>query len=108
MVNNKMYILKLEAQDRQTWFYEANKKAEIGKQKYWIYYKKGIVTVKTVKSGIKKAEFRFKTEKNQVWIENIIEQDEMKYTNKWYLCLKVKYMSWYRIRVSDCCLMSNK
>ena len=46
---------------RQTWFYEANKKAEIGKRKYWIYYKKGIVTVKTVKSGIKKAE------KNQVW-----------------------------------------
>jgi len=50
----------------QTWFYEANKKAEIGKRKYWIYYKKGIVTVKMVKSGMKKAEFRFKAEKNQV------------------------------------------
>jgi hypothetical protein len=24
----------------QTWFYEDNKKAEIGNQKYWIYYKK--------------------------------------------------------------------
>ena len=52
----------------QTWFYEANNKAEIGKRKYWIYYKKGIVTVKTVKSGIKKTEFRFKAEKNQVCI----------------------------------------
>ena len=54
----------------QTWFYEANKKAEIGKRKYWIYYKKGIVTVK---SEIKKAEFCFKVEKNQVrgWQENI-------------------------------------
>jgi hypothetical protein len=47
----------------QTWFYEDNKKAEIGNQKYWIYYKKGIVTVK---SGIKKAEFHFKADENQV------------------------------------------
>ena len=37
----------------QTWFYEDNKKAEICNWKYWIYYKKGIVTVK---SGIKKAD----------------------------------------------------
>ena len=36
----------------QTWFYEDNKKAEIGNRKYWIYYKKGIVTVN---SGIKKS-----------------------------------------------------
>jgi hypothetical protein len=31
----------------QTWFYEDNKKAEIGNRKYWIYYKKGIITVKS-------------------------------------------------------------
>jgi len=49
----------------QTWFYEDNKKAEIGNRKYWIYYKKGIVTVK---SGIKKAEFRFKVDENQVCV----------------------------------------
>ena len=49
----------------QTWFYEDNKKTEIGNRKYWIYYKKGIVTVK---SGIKKAEFRFKVDEKQVWI----------------------------------------
>jgi hypothetical protein len=48
----------------QTWFYEDNKKAEIGNRKYWIYYKKGIATVK---SGILKAEFRFKADENQVW-----------------------------------------
>jgi hypothetical protein len=34
-------------------------------RKYWIYYKKEIVTVK---SGIKKAEFHFKADENQVWL----------------------------------------
>jgi len=38
---------------KQTWFYEDNKKVEIDNRKYWIYYKKGIVMVK---SGIKKAD----------------------------------------------------
>ena len=48
----------------QTWFYEDNKKAEIdkiGSIEYTI--KKGIVTVK---SGEKKAEFRFKADENHV------------------------------------------
>ena len=49
----------------QTWFYEDNKKAEMGNRKNWIYYKNEIVTVK---SGIKKAEFRFKADENQVWL----------------------------------------
>jgi len=49
---------------QQTWFYEDNKKVEIGNQKYWIYYKKRI---RNDKIRIKKAEFRFKVDENQVW-----------------------------------------
>jgi len=59
----KMWCL-LVVVSEETWFYQDNKKAEIGNRKYWLYHKKGIVTVK---SGIKKAEFRFKADENQVW-----------------------------------------
>ena len=48
-------------------FTKPTKKAEIGKRKYRIYYKKGILMVK---SGIKKAEFHFKAVKNQVCFIN--------------------------------------
>ena len=50
----------------QTWFYQDNKKAEIGNRKYWIYYKKGIITVKSEKKEKKEVEFRFKADENQV------------------------------------------
>ena len=58
----------------QTWFYEANKKAEIGKRKYWIYYKKGIATVK---AGIKKAKFRLEAEKIRSDSANSLKQQFM-------------------------------
>jgi hypothetical protein len=50
----------------QTWFYEDNKKAEIGNQKYWIYYQKRI---RNGKIRNKKVEFRFKADENQVWLQ---------------------------------------
>ena len=54
----------------QTWFYEDNKKAENGNQKYWIYYKNGIATVK---SGIKKWNSALKRTKiksdNTIWLQ---------------------------------------
>jgi hypothetical protein len=64
--HQRTYKLVDTTSNTQTWFYEANKQAVIGNRKYWIYYKKGIVMVKY---GIKKAEFRFKTDENQVWIQ---------------------------------------
>ena len=33
-----VFIGNIIAFDIQTWFYEDNKKAEIGNRKYWIYY----------------------------------------------------------------------
>ena len=50
----------------QTWFYEDNKKAEIGNQKYWIYYQKRI---RNGKIRNKKVEFRLKADENQVWLQ---------------------------------------
>ena len=40
-------LFEIQLSKAQTWFYEGNKKVEIGNQKYWIYYKKGIATVKS-------------------------------------------------------------
>jgi hypothetical protein len=52
----------------QTWFYEDNKKAEIGNRKYWIYYEKGFATVK---SGIKKRNSALKRTK----IRSVLRQE---------------------------------
>ena len=51
-------------------------------RKYWIYYKKGIVTVK---SGIKKAEFRFKADKNQVFLFILSGHQSLNFTFNFFL-----------------------
>jgi hypothetical protein len=62
----------------QTWFYEDNKKVEIGNQKYWIYYKK---RNRNGKIRNKKAEFRFKADENQVCECHGLAEKQKKNTN---------------------------
>ena len=51
--------------------------------KYWIYYKKGIVTVKP---GGKKAEFRFKADENHVWYTSDFIRKRMCAYDAEFLC----------------------
>jgi hypothetical protein len=60
--------IKLKVRAVSMIFISSNKKEEIGNRKYWINYKKGIVTVK---SGIKKVELRFKVDEKQVWLWHV-------------------------------------